>query len=89
MKRKLDRVAVALGIAGAVIYAHGVDQSMWSRAALGAGMVVLGFAVKEIGSYIAECQKEQEKWESDRRDAVFKAWIQSGSLKGEYHDRLC
>lgn len=31
MKRKLDRVAVALGIAGAVIYAHGVDQSMWSR----------------------------------------------------------
>ena len=60
MKRKLDRVAVALGIAGAVIYAHGVDQSMWSRAALGAGMVVLGFAVKEIGSYIAECQKEQK-----------------------------
>lgn len=89
MKRKLDRVAVALGIAGAVVYAYGVDQSMWSRAALGAGIVVFGFAVKEIGIYIAECQKEQEKWESERRDAVFAAWIRSGSLKGEYHDRLC
>lgn len=81
MKRKLDRVAVAMGIAGVVTYAYGVDQSMWSRAALGAGIVILGFAVKEIGSYIAECQKEQEKWESERRDAVFKAWIWSGSLK--------
>lgn len=55
---------------------------MWSRAALGAGIVVFGFAVKEIGSYIAECQKEQEKWESERRDAVFVAWIRNGSLKG-------
>ena len=58
MKRKLDRVAMVLGIAGAVIYAYGVDQSMWSRAALGAGIVVFGFTVKEIGSYITECQKE-------------------------------
>lgn len=48
MKRKLDRVAVAMGIAGVVTYAYGVDQSMWSRAALGAGIVVFGFAVKEI-----------------------------------------
>ena len=81
-KRKLDSVAVAMGIAGVVTYAYGVDQSMWSRAALGAGIVVFGFAVKEIGSYIAECQKEQEKWESERRDAVFVAWIRNGSLKG-------
>ena len=88
MKRKLDRVAVALGIAGAVIYAHGVDQSMWSRAALGSGIVVLGFAVKEIGSYIAECQREQEKWETERRDALFKTWIHSGSLKGENYEKL-
>lgn len=81
MKRKLDRVAVAMGIAGVVTYAYGVDQSMWSRAALGAGMVVFGFAVKEIGIYTAECQKEQEERESERRDAVFAAWIRSGSLK--------
>ena len=52
MKRKLDRVAVAMGIAGVVTYAYGVDQSMWSRAALGAGIVVFGFAVKEIGCRI-------------------------------------
>ena len=89
MKRKLDRVAVAFGIAGAVIYAHGVDQSLWSQAALGTGIVILGFAIKEIGSYIAECQKEQEKWEVERRDEVFEAWIRSGSLKGEAHDKLC
>lgn len=81
MKRKLDRVAVAMGIAGVVTYAYGVDQSMWSRAALGAGIVVFGFAVKEIGIYTAECREEQEEREEERRDAVFAAWIRSGSLK--------
>lgn len=77
-----DKAELVIGAVGAWIYIGGVDSDLWGRAALGAGIVVLGFAVKEIGGYIVKCQKEQEKWEYERRNAVFETWIRIGSLKG-------
>lgn len=84
-----NKIALAIGAAGTRIYVGGVDSDLWGRAALGAGMFFLALAGKKIGDYADTCREEQEKWEKERRDAVFAAWIQSGSLKGEYYDRLC
>ncbi len=80
MKRS-DKVALAIGAVGTWIYVGGVDSDLWGRAALGAGMLLLALAGKKIGDRIAERREEQEEWEEERRDAVFAAWIQSGSLK--------
>lgn len=80
MKRS-DKVALAIGAVGTWIYVGGVDSDLWGRAALGAGMLLLALAGKKIGDYIAERREEQEEWEEERRDAVFAAWIRTGSLK--------
>lgn len=76
-----DKAALAVGAVGTWIYIGGVDSDLWGRAALGAGMFLLALAVKKIGDYVNMCREEQEKWESERRDAVFAAWIRLGSLK--------
>ena len=83
-----DKVALAIGSVGTWIYFGGVDSDLWGRAALGAGMLLIALAGKKIGDYVEECREEQEKWESERRDAVFAAWIRSGSLKGEVYEKL-
>ena len=36
---------------------------------------------EKIGDYVEEYREEQEEREEERRDAVFAAWIRSGSLK--------
>ena len=45
------------------------------------GMFLLALVAKKIGDYIEECREEQEEREEERRDAVFAAWIRSGSVK--------
>lgn len=75
-----DKTALALGAVGTWIYIGGVDSDLWGRAALGAGMFLLALAGKKIGDYVDACREEQEEWEEERRDAVFAAWIRSGSL---------
>ena len=75
-----DKTALAIGAVGTWIYIGGVDSDLWGRAALGAGMFLLALAAKKIGVYVEACR--EEKWESERRDAVFVAWIRNGSLKG-------
>lgn len=77
-----DKSALAIGAVGTWIYIGGVDSDMWGRAALGAGMFLLALAGKKIGDYVDECREEQANLEAERRDAVFTAWIRSGSLKG-------
>ena len=72
-----DKATLAIGAVGTWIYIGGVDSDLWGRAALGVGMFLLALAGKKIGDYIEECREEQE----ERRDAVFAAWIRSGSLK--------
>ena len=76
-----DKAALAIGAVGTWIYIGGVDSDLWGRAALGAGMFFLAFAGKKIGDYVDVCREEQAGWEEERRDAVFAAWIRSGSLK--------
>lgn len=76
-----DKAALAVGAVGTWIYIGGVDSDLWGRAALGAGMFLLAIAAKKIGDYVEECREEQEEREEERRDAVFAAWIRSGSLK--------
>nr|DAI79205.1 MAG TPA: hypothetical protein [Caudoviricetes sp.] len=78
-----DKVALTIGAVGTWIYVGGVDSDMWGRAALGAGTFLLALAAKKIGDYAEECREEQEDREEERRDAIFSAWIRSGSLKGE------
>lgn len=80
MKRS-DKATLAIGAVGTWIYIGGVDSDLWGRAALGAGMFLLALAVKKIGDYVNMCREEQAERESERRDAVFAAWIRSGSLK--------
>lgn len=80
MKRS-DKTALAVGAVGTWIYIGGVDSDLWGRAALGVGMFLLALAGKKIGDYIEECREEREEREEERRDAVFAAWIRSGSLK--------
>ena len=80
MKRS-DKTALAIGAVGTWIYIGGVDSDLWGRAALGAGMFLLALAGKKISDRIAERREEQEEWEEERRDAVFAAWIRSGSVK--------
>lgn len=81
MKRS-DKAALAVGAVGTWIYIGGVDSDLWGRAALGAGMFLVALAVEKIGDYVEECREEREEREEERRDAVFAAWIQNGSLKG-------
>lgn len=76
-----DRAALAIGAVGTWIYIGGVDSDLWGRAALGAGMFLLALVAKKIGDYVEECREEQEEREEERRDAVFAAWIRSGSVK--------
>lgn len=77
-----DKAALAIGAVGTWIYIGGVDSDLWGRAALGAGMFLLALACKKIGDYVDACREEREELEEKRRDAVFAAWIQNGSLKG-------
>ena len=77
-----DKAALAIGAVGTWIYIGGVDSDLWGRAALGAGMFLFALAGKKIGDYVDVCREEQAEWEEERRDAVFTAWIRSGSLKG-------
>ena len=81
-----DKAALAIGAVGTWIYVGGVDSDLWGRAARGEGMFFLAFGGKKIGDYVDECREEQEEWEEERRDAVFAAWIRSGSVKGESND---
>ena len=76
-----DKATLAIGAVGTWLYIGGVDSDLWGRAALGVGMFLLALAGKKIGDYIEECREEQEEREEERRDAVFAAWIRSGSLK--------
>ena len=76
-----DKTALAIGAVGTWIYIGGVDSDLWGRAALGVGMFLLALAGKKIGDYIEECREEREEREEERRDAVFAAWIRSGSVK--------
>lgn len=82
-----DKAALAVGAVGTWIYIGGVDSDLWGRAALGAGMFLLALVAKKIGDYVEECREEQEEWEEERRDAVFAAWIRSGSLKEGGNER--
>lgn len=77
-----DKAALVIGAVGTWIYIGGVDSDLWGRAALGAGMFLFALAGKKIGDYVDVCREEQAGWEEERRDAVFTAWIRSGSLKG-------
>ena len=76
-----DKVAVAIGAVGTWIYVANVEPGRWGHVALGAGIIGIALAVEKIGDYVDACREEQEEWEEERRDAVFAAWIRSGSLK--------
>mgnify|MGYP004629197427 CR=1 FL=1 len=84
-----NKAALSIGAVGTWIYVGGVDSDLWGHVALGAGMLLLALVVSKIGDYVEECREEQEEREEERRDEVFTAWIRSGSLKGEVHDKLC
>ena len=76
-----DKTALAIGAVGTWSYIGGVESDLWGRAALGAGMFLFALAAKKIGEYVEACRAEQEERDEERRDAVFAAWIRSGSLK--------
>lgn len=80
--RKLDKAAVALGLAGTWVYMAGVDQDRWAQALIGSVVIIGSMGVYKIGEKLEEKRKEREELEEKRRDAVFAAWIQNGSLKG-------
>ena len=77
-----DKAALTISAVGTWIYIGGVDSDLWGRAALGAGMFLFALAGKKIGDYVDACREEQEERAKERLDAVFTAWIRSGSLKG-------
>lgn len=76
-----DKTALVIGAVGTWICIGGVDSDLWGRAALGAGMLLAALAVEKIGDYVDECREERTEWEEERRNRVFTAWIQSGSVK--------
>lgn len=77
----MDKLAIIIGIVGVWLYISGVDSDMWSRAVMGAFIILIAFVIKKISDYIADHREEQEEWEEERRSRTFSAWMHSGSLR--------
>ena len=56
--------------------------------AAGLGIAAAGWAVKRIWETITEKREEEAKRIERHKDEVFSAWLNTGAMGGEKHEKL-
>lgn len=81
-------IAVMAGVAGTWTYFAGVEQWKPSQMAAGLGIAAAGWAVKRVWETITEKREEEAKRIERHKDEVFSAWLNTGAMGGEKHEKL-